>query len=214
MKVKFISLALCMAFLSGCAMTPQESITYQSKNNFDDKKQLTQGKEYLSVNDLRRMYKEKTGMNLPQQNTASCQDNDKCYYNMYADSFRELMSGYLQKKQLEEIEKEKIAEQNCSSDEACSRDRDLTKLKAKLKNAYLVLIYSNPYLQDGYDGVFRKLCSNSELSQKAGLKKDSWLNEIRDRPGVSPNTRQQALDIASICWDISSLGGNWKEALR
>ncbi len=201
-------------FISGCAMSPGEVVQYQKQHDFENHKVQTVGNEYLSVNDLRQRYKKETGMALPIQDTISCSDNIPCFYAKYSSAYDDLLADYRGKKKAKEYEEEKANMARCDADDECSKNKKISKLNSDLRNYYYSLMSANPYLRPEYDMAFRNLCENSSGSAKSGESRIAFLNRIQDKPGIDPYTRQVIIDAASTCWDITYLGGNWKEALR
>lgn len=81
-KIYFIPLVF---LLSSCALSPTEAIQYQKEHGFDKQKFKTNSGGTQSVDDLREIYKNVTGLNLPEQNTSECLKDNVCYYNKYAN---------------------------------------------------------------------------------------------------------------------------------
>lgn len=208
--MRFIISCLVL-FISGCAMSPSEVAQYQKQHDFENHKVQTNGGYFLSVNDLRDRYKKETGMDLPTQDTSSCSDDKSCYYSKYASAYGVLSAEYQGKQEAKRYVEETA---RCDADEECSKNKKITNLKDHLRNSYYSVMSANPYLRSDYDMAFRNLCENASNSASSGENRTVMLNRIQDKPGIDPYTRQLVLDAAATCWDITSLGGNWKEALR
>lgn len=210
-KLVIVAIAIMIA---GCSMSPEKIKQYQSNKNFETTKIKTSSGKLLSVKDLREMYKKETGLILPQQETISCSLNASCYYDKYANAYEDLISDYRGREYAKKYEQEKREKERCEADKECSRVKRLSYLNAHLKQIYFYLINSNPYMKSDFDMAFRNLCENAANEEKAGVSSELVINRIKDKPGIDPDTRMQAVDAASTCWEISNKGGNWKEALR
>lgn len=211
--MRFIISCLVL-FISGCTMSPSEVAQYQKLHDFENHKVETVGNERISVNDLKARYRQETGMDLPVQNTISCADNISCFYSKYSTSYDDLIADYRGKQKAKEYEEEKTAVARCDADSECSKNKKISSLKDHLRNSYYSVMSANPYLRSDYDMAFRNLCENASNSASGGEERMVMLNRIQDKPGIDPYTRQLVVDAAATCWDITSLGGNWKEALR
>lgn len=207
MKRIFFPLAI-VCFLNGCVLSPTIN---QQQNEFGDKPYRAENGKTLTVNGLRDDYKKQTGMNLIGPDTRSCGWNETCYQNAWAAAYDEDLGAFNYKKRLEE---KRLEESKCSANPDCKRDKDLSSSMSNLSANYTALVYTNQYQQAEYDYIAREICSNSERAQKKGVMKSDLVNKIRDLPGVAPMERVYITRIASECWNISSLGGDWKKALR
>lgn len=211
--MRFI-VSFLVIFISGCAMSPDEVAQYQKRHDFENHKVETVGNERISVNDLRTRYKQETGLDLPIQDTVSCADNMSCFYGKYSAAYDNLRADFRGKQKAKEYEEEKASIARCDADSECSKNNKISSLKDHLRNSYYSVMSANPYLRADYDMAFRSLCENAANSASSGEGRMVMLNRIQDKPGIDPYTRQLVIDAAATCWDITSLGGNWREALR
>ncbi|MBL3522883.1 hypothetical protein IM876_09425 [Serratia plymuthica] len=212
-----IFIGLLALTVSGCSISPETVRSYQENNKFDSIKHKTESGNKLSVGDLRERYFRETGMKLPDQVTLSCSLDDACYYNIYAQAYDSLLQDYERKQQTKQYlqaKEQKIKNEQCDADIECSRKRKVSQLGGQLRQLYTYVVNTNPYLRSEFDMAFRTVCDNAANLQVAGVPRESVLNDIRDKPGIDPDTREQIVNAASICWEISHNGGNWKEALR
>ncbi|MEX3240538.1 hypothetical protein [Serratia quinivorans] len=211
------SIGLLVLMISGCAISPETVKNYQESNKFDSIKHKTDSGDKLSVDDLRERYFRETGMKLPDQVTTYCSLDDACYYNLYAQAYDLLLSDYRRKQQTKQYlqaKEQKIKNEQCDADAECSRKRKVSQLGGQLSQLYFYVVNTNPYLRSEFDMAFRAVCEHAANLQVAGVPREDVLNNIRDKPGIDPDTRWQIVNAASICWEISKNGGNWKEALR
>ncbi|GEM_PF-3095095 len=203
MKVQLILLASLL--LSACSAT-----TRDQQNLFDDKTfTSTTGKEW-TVNKLRSDFFERTGKPLTGVVTSQCGWDGDCYYNKWASAYDDGINKYLS----ESNRKADEAAARCDSDPRCVEARELKKEMTNLANQYRFIMHSHPYEQADYDAAIRLLCEKSSAAHKAGISKKGLLDGLRDAPGVSPGDREQFLAVASSCWTIVDLNGEWKESLR
>lgn len=208
---KIFIAALIPIIVTGCSLSPSSAISYQNENGFSDRKFKSAGGENLSVNDLKKRYKEETGNDLPSPPVEQCGRNDLCYYNLYASEYDKLINTYRYK-----LEKErKVAEDAaCQKDYACSKNKKISIIKSNLRQQYGFMLSMNPYNQGDVDLIFRTVCSSAVKSYKKGSSKAEFINKLKDAPGLGPQLRGQLSESASLCWDSASEGLDWNEIIR
>lgn len=207
MKVIFFPIAI-FPFLYGCTLAPPT--TLQQQKSFDDEEHKTRYGEVWTVNKLKENYKKKTGMTLTSPDTTSCGWDGTCYYNAWSAAHDNGISTFNANK----LEEKKIAESKCLADQECKNKKELSAEMRSLSSNYTTFVYTNPYQQADYDYFAREICGQAEYAQKNGVSRDTLVNKFKDLPGIAPRERLFIARIADGCWKISSLGGNWKEALR
>ncbi|MGG6193065.1 hypothetical protein ACQV2B_03060 [Pantoea allii] len=205
-------LSVLMAFLvSSCAMTPEEFKKYQVNHEFDKTVYKAKSGENLSVAVLKRRYEAETGTKLPEPDVGICEDNNQCYYNLYANKYDDLINKYRDNKREQERQQK---EDKCNGEPSCKKEKNIAILKGKIREQYNFMLTMYPYSQSDADVIFRNVCRASEVAYKRGFSKVKFLQSLQDTPGMSPQIRIQLSEIASTCWDITSEGVDWNAPLR
>lgn len=204
--VKKISIISLVFFLSGCALSPSEAISYQKEHNFDKQKFKTNAGGSQSVDDLREIYKNVTGLNLPEQNTSECLDDNICFYNKYANAFDSLMD---QRREKERKENEAFAakkEAECQSSKECMNKREVDAASYTLNSIYYSLMAQYPYQQADSDAGVRHMCRVAGAAQRNGVSLDFMKQHINLTEGIGPEMRHQIIQVAEACWKMSKYG--------
>ncbi|HHS9775516.1 TPA: hypothetical protein ACTW8Y_000141 [Raoultella ornithinolytica] len=193
--------------LAGCAMSPAEYIDYQKSNNFDKAKFPTNSGGLQSVADLREIYKNVTGKNLPDQDTSDCRKDNKCYFNRYNDLLHDLMYQRQidqQKKENEEFAKQK--EDECQASKECMGKREIQAASYSLNSIYYSLMAQYPYQQADYDAGVRIMCRGAGKTQRNGVSLERMKENINLAEGIGPEMRYQMIKVAEACWKLSKYG--------
>ncbi|EKA8127146.1 TPA: hypothetical protein OUG30_000600 [Klebsiella pneumoniae] len=202
------SILLALSFsLSGCAMSPGEYIAYQKSNNFDKTKFSTNSGGMQSVEDLREIYKNVTGQNLPFQDTSDCRKDNACYFNRYNDLLHDLMYQRqieTQKKENEEFARKKETE--CQASKECMAKREIDAASYTLNNVYYSLMARYPYQQADSDAGVRHMCRVAGAAQREGVTLEFMKQHISLTEGIGPEMRYQIIQVAEACWKMSKYG--------
>ncbi|WP_177331975.1 hypothetical protein [Klebsiella michiganensis] len=202
------SFLLMLSFsLAGCAMSPADYINYQKSNNFDKAKFSTNSGGLQSVADLREIYRNVTGKNLPDQDTSDCRKDNKCYFNRYNDLFHDLMYQRQieqQKKENEELAKQKEAE--CQANKECMAKREIDSASYTLNNVYYSVMARYPYQQADSDAGVRHMCRVAGAAQRDGVTLEFMKQHISLTEGIGPEMRYQIIQVAEACWKMSKYG--------
>ncbi|HCI9591530.1 TPA: hypothetical protein NQF56_002398 [Klebsiella variicola] len=204
--MKAISICAAVLFFSGCSMSPNDSITYQKNNGFEWKKFQTNSNESLSASDLRKDYKEKTGMDLPNQSTFECQKDALCYYNKYANAYGTKMNEFEEEKRKKEAVLAQKQVDECMANEQCAAKKKVENASFKLNNLYYGILAQNQYLQADYDAAVRRMCRSAGEAQRNGVSQDNMQKNIDLLEGIAPDTRYQIKQVAEACWTLSRYG--------
>ncbi|HBS9903305.1 TPA: hypothetical protein MAZ20_001968 [Klebsiella aerogenes] len=203
---KYYLLAISFS-LAGCVMSPADYIDYQKANNFDKTKFSTNAGGMQSVSDLREIYRNVTGKNLPEQDTSDCRKDKKCYFNRYNDLLHDLMY----QRQIEEQKREgaKFAQEKeaeCQASKECMTKRKIDSASYDLNSIYYSVMAQNPYLQADYDGFIRRTCRGAGVGQRNGMSLEALQQKIDLVEGIAPQTRYEVKQIAEACWTLSKYG--------
>lgn len=188
-------------------MSPAEYIDYQKSNNFDKAKFSTNSGGLQSVADLREIYRNVTGQNLPDQDTSDCRKDNKCYFNRYNDLLHDLMYQRQieqQKKENEEFAKQKEAE--CQASKECMSKREISAASYTLNSIYYSLMAQYPYQQADSDAGVRHMCRVAGEAQRSGVPLDLMKEHINLTEGIGPEMRYQIIKVAEACWTLSKNG--------
>lgn len=203
--MKIIFVMFVSILLSACAATQKDQQTL-----FDSKVFKSTDGHKWTVNNLKSDYLKKTGSRLIVSDTTSCGWDENCYYNKWASAHDEGINKYLSSKKNDyDMQLAK-----CLSEPECKRKNSLSKENSNLANLYSMVMATHPYYQSDYDLAIRTVCEKATASQKSGISRKDLEMKVQDVPGIGPQDRVQIVNIAVTCWNISSLNGNWKEALR
>lgn len=205
-----------LASISGCSTLEKTSGVNQQRQydeNYSPAKTFSQSglvkERYKSVYQLKSDFLKETGSNLD-ADTALCHGDNDCYHRAYLSSFERGIQQYhtdLKERKLKD-------ERDCAANAQCSLSKKIEDNKLALVSGYQYVLANSLYDQGGADYAVRTICKNATSAQKSGIEKESFVNALRDEPGASPQGRTIAVKIASACWNLSSLGYNWNEALR
>ncbi|WP_414454310.1 hypothetical protein [Enterobacter roggenkampii] len=216
MKKGILLPALLITAISGCSTsvkTNGEKSQQQYDENYSPAKTFSSSgkvkERYKSVHQLKSDFLKETGSNLD-ADTALCHGDNACYHRAYLSSFERGIQQY----QSDLKERKLKDERDCAANKQCSLSRKIEDNKRILVSGYQYVLADSPYDQGGADYAVRTICKNATSAQKSGIGKDTYVNALRDEPGASPRGRAIAVKIASACWNLSSLGYNWNEALR
>lgn len=206
MMIKKIILLACSFSLISCALSPSEALKYQSEHDFENTLFQTKSNEKLSVFNLRNKYKNTTGKELPNQNTASCQKDASCYYNKYAVAYDSLIKEYQERKRIENKKYAEEKEAECQASKECMTKREIDSASYDLNSIYYSIMAQNPYLQADYDGFIRRTCRGAGVGQRNGMPLEALQQKIDLVEGVAPQTRYEIKQIAEACWTLSKYG--------
>lgn len=202
-KIYFIPLVF---LLSSCALSPTEAIQYQKEHGFDKQKFKTNSGGTQSVDDLREIYKNVTGLKLPEQNTSECLKDNVCYYNKYANVFDSMMD---KKREKERKENEAFAAQKeaeCQASKECMAKREIDAASYTLNNVYYSLMARYPYQQADSDAGVRRMCRAAGEAERSGVSLELMKKNISLTEGIGPEMRYQIIQVAEACWTMSKYG--------
>lgn len=196
-----------LPFLYGCSTPPtaNEQIEVLGVKEIN-----TKGAGTYTVKKLQEDYKKETGMILVAPEALYCRWDAYCYYKAWYSVYEKGISDFKSKK----IAEEKLAESKCMADPECKRQKDILDARKGLSWGYSMLLGINPYHQADADYMVRSVCEKTTSAQKEGVSRDVLVNRMRDLPGIAPRERGILKDIVKSCWDISSLSGDWRAAIR
>ncbi|MEH4266038.1 hypothetical protein [Klebsiella aerogenes] len=206
MMIKKIILLACSFSLISCALSPGEALKYQSEHDFENTLFQTKSNEKLSVFNLRNKYKNTTGKELPNQNTASCQKDASCYYNKYAVAYDSLIKEYQERKRIENKKYAEEKEAECQASKECMTKRKIDSASYDLNSIYYSIMAQNPYLQADYDAAVRRMCRSAGEAQRNGVSLDQMQKNIDLVEGIAPTARYQIKQVAKVCWTLSKYG--------
>lgn len=204
---KILFFIISLPFLYGCTFSPTAQ---QQQRGLGDEEYKEKNGKVWTVNKIREDYTKKTGMILIAPDTKSCGWNSTCYQNAWAEAYDKGIYEFNAKKEADA----KIAESQCQSDPDCIRKKNLALAMKELSWNYTMLLGTNQYAQADYDYIIRNVCDSAASAQRNGSRKEVVVNKMKDLPGISPRDRSYLSGAVKSCWEISSLSGDWKEALR